>query len=209
MVKARIKEVDEVLAWNGRFLAFKGDVLLCEDSNRAALESYEKAKYTYPDPYMFENLAIAYLRLADSTNLPLTAQTDYRMETPAQTLVREVREWRCGSHLFFEPLPREFTRGDCIGRAIRYLTLASNILPWRLTSKWYLADVFFRLGETNKAIEYAQLVINIPMKEYTERGVELKLKAQTMLNELGVPCDDPGLVVFDIHDRSTWNEGKW
>jgi hypothetical protein len=208
-VEVALMEMDRVLHWNGRFLAFEGDVLLREGSNMSAIESYEKAKCTYPDPYMLENLAVAYLRLASGTSCPLVVQTEYRTETPLQALVRETQEWHCGSNLFSEPPRSELTRADCIARAIGYLTLASNILPWRLTSKWYLADVFYRIDETNRAIEYAQLVINIPMKTHTERGVELKLKAQKMLNELGVPCNDPGLVVFDIHDRSTWNEGKW
>jgi hypothetical protein len=218
---ADYREAYAQLNWNGRFCAYYGDATMVRCQEKAgewidvsggtqqAIFLYERSKYSFPNSYMFEKLAQAYLKLADEMNWPVRVQTDHRMETPVQALLRKAREWRCGSNLFFEPPPTELTRGDCIGRAINYLTLASNILPWRLTSKWYLADVFCRLGDTNKAIEYAQLVVNIPMKKYSERGVELKLKAQKMLNELGVQCDDPGLVVFDIHDRSTWNEGKW
>jgi len=211
----------EKLAWSGRFCAYYGDATMAaaESTNQQvciegspemrALALYEKAKYTYPDPYMFENLAVAYLRVAAGTNWPVFVQTQYRMETPAQTMMRKLREWRCGTNLFFEPPPTRLTQSDCIGRAINYLTLASNILPWRLTSRWYLAQIYRDVGDVSNAVKYAQMVVNIPMKKDTPQGRVFKRKAQIMLNELGVPCDDPGMVVFDIHDRKTWNEGKW
>jgi len=47
------------------------------------------------------------------------------------------------------------------------------------------------------------------MQKWTREGVIMKQKAHKMLSELGVQCDDPGIVVFDIYDRRTWNEGKW
>ncbi|MCX7004451.1 MAG: O-antigen ligase family protein [bacterium] len=209
------------LKWSGRFCAYYGNAVMAgsEKANasaridssaaREAVALYEKAKYTYPDPYMFENLAVAYLKLMDGTNWPVVVQTQYATETPAQVLMRKLREWRCGTNMFFEPPPTQLTQGDCIGRAIQYLTLASNILPWRLTSKWYLAQIYRDVGDVSNAVNYAQLVVNIPMKKDTPQGREFKRKAQKMLIELGVRCDDPGLVVFDIHDRKTWNEGKW
>ncbi|GEM_PF-1431256 len=209
------------LKWSGRFCAYYGNAIMAasEKSNasaridgraaRQAVALYEKAKYTYPDPYMFENLAVAYLQLADGTKWPLFMQTQYRMETPVQALKRKLREWRCGTNMFFEPSPTQLTRGNCIGRAVDYLTLASNILPWRLTSRWYLAQIYRDVGDVSNALKYAQLVVNIPMKKDTPQGREFKRKAQKLLNELGVKCDDPGMVVFDIHDRKTWNEGKW
>ncbi len=211
-------QIESGLAWNGRFCAHYGYAVLCAALQTnigadcmlgQAAELCEQAKYTYPDPYMFENLAVAYLHLADSTNWPVVVQTRYRMETPAQVLMRKLREWRCGTNMFFEPPPTQLTQGDCIGRAIQYLTLASNILPWRLTSKWYLAQIYRDVGDVSNAVKYAQLVVNIPMKKDTPQGREFKRKAQKMLNDLGVQCDDPGMVVFDIRDRKTWNEGKW
>jgi len=218
---AAYTELYHKLKWSGRFCAYYGNAVMAASENtnqyvgidenpaERAVSLYEKAKYTYPDPYMFENLAVAYLRLADGTNWPVVAQTKYRMETPAQALKRKLREWRCGTNLFFEPPATQLTRGDCIRRAIDYLTLASNILSWRLTSKWYLAQVYRNVGDVSNAMKYAQVVVNIPMKKDTPQGREFKRKAQRMLNDLGVPCDDPGMVVFDIHDRKTWNEGKW
>jgi len=212
------EEIQERLVWNGIFCSFHGDMLLSSadganslapGSIERAIGLYERAKHTHPYPYMFENLSLAYLRLAEGTNFPVRVQTRYRMETPAQTIERKVREWRCGTNLFFEPPPDKLSQSACIGRAIDYLTLASNILPWRLTSRWYLAQVYRDVGEYSNAVKYAQLVVNIPMKKDTPRAREMKVNAQKLLNELGVQCDDPGLVVFDIRDRRTWNEGRW
>jgi len=96
-----------------------------------------------------------------------------------------------------------------ISESLYYWKLSSNIQPWRLTPKYYLADLFYQLGDTNNAIKYARLVVNTPMKKWTERGKEFKLKSQKMLIEMGEECNDPGLIVFDINNKKTWNEGKW
>jgi len=173
------------------------------------IETYEKAKYTYPNPYLFENLSIAYLRLSIGTNWPVVLQTQYYMETTVQMIVRNIIECYQNTNMFHEYQQTILSHNDCIENAVNYLTLASNILPWRLTPKFYLADLFYQLGETNEAIKYARLVVNTPMKKWTERGKEFKLKSQKMLIELGEECDDPGLVVFDINDKKTWNEGLW
>jgi len=168
------------LKWNGRFLSYYGNVVLnkvAEDNDppakySEAIELFEKAKYTYPDPYLFENLGVAYVRLAT------------------------------------HPVPIK-NRGTPLERGLFYWKLSSNILPWRLTPKFYLADLYNTLGDTNNAIKYARLVVNTPMKKWTDRGKEFKLKSQKMLIELGQKCDDPGLLVFNIHDKKTWNEGGW
>ena len=70
-------------------------------------------------------------------------------------------------------------------------------------------NAYYAFGDTSNCIRYAQLVAATPMKKYTEEGVEYKKGAQKMLRELGVRCDDPGIVVFDIRDKRTWNEGRW
>jgi len=167
------------LDWNGRFCAYYGDALM-QSYNQSiktmsnlylgtneyqvlnrAIRLYERAKYTWPDPFMFEHLGYAYAEIGRPEG------------------------------------------------AIIYWQLSSNILPWRLTPKYYLADLFYQLSDTNNAIKYARLVVNTPMKKWTERGKEFKLKSQKMLVKLGQKCDDPGLVVFDINDKKTWNEGEW
>ena len=109
----------------------------------------------------------------------------------------------------FEKLAMSYAKIENIKEATNNWMLAINIQPWRLTPKYYLADLFFQIGDTNNAIKYARLVVNTPMKKWSERGKNLKIKSQKMLIELDQKCDDQGLVVFDINDKSTWNEGKW
>ena len=177
------------LKWNGRFLSYYGNVLLQKKKYFEAIELFEKAKFTYPDPYLFENIGVAYLNYQSGTNHPALRAPLLKQD---------------GS---FEL--QKLSRDDCINRAIYYWELSSNMQPWRLTPKYYLADLFYQLGDTNNAIKYARLVVNTPMKKWTERGKEFKLKSQKMLIELGVECDDPGLILFDINDKKTWNDGLW
>ncbi len=168
------------LKWNGRFLSYYGNILLQNKKYGDAINLFEKAKFTYPDPYMFENLGVAYL----SVKIP---QPTPDIKSGCSTL----------------------KKGDCINRAIYCWMLSSDMQPWRLTPKYYLADLFHQLGDTSNAMKYARLVVNTPMKKWTERGKEFKLKSQKMLVALGQKCDDPRLIVFDINDKETWNEGKW
>jgi len=167
------------LKWNGRFLSYYGNVLLQNKKYGNTISLFEKAKFTYPDPYLFESLGVAYVSLANGGEIPLN------------------------------PLRHKPSPGECINKAINYWMLSSNIQPWRLTPKYYLANTFYQLGDTNNAIKYARLVVNTPMKKWTERGKQFKLKSQRMLNKLGEECDDPGLIVFNINDKKTWNEGQW
>jgi len=149
------------LKWCGQYLHFCGDAYLSEGLSENAIKCYKEAENRFPDPFMLENMGIAYIK---STN----------------TL-----------------------------EALYYWKKASFIQPWRLTPKYYLADLFYQLGETNEAIKYARLVVNTPMKKWTERGKEFKLKSQKMLVAMNQKCDDPGLIVFDINEKKTWNEGLW
>ena len=93
--------------------------------------------------------------------------------------------------------------------AIRAWNIEGQMIPWRISAKYYLSKLQYSIGNTNEAIRNAQLVVNIPLKKYTDQGVEMKKSAQDMLKTLGVLCEDPGIKVFDINDKSTWNEGKW
>ena len=201
----RYRGMMQVLGWNGRFLADYGDALSqyattpgatgTDWSTSCAIGFYERAKLVHPDPYMIEHLALAYLRLSAGTNWPVTVQTKH---APRRLLWQKP-----------DPLPEILSRADCIDRAVNNLLLASDILPWRLTPKVYLADLYRQMGDTNNAVKYAQLAVATPMKKYTGEGVEFKELARKMLNDLGVPCDSAGVVVFDIWDRKTWNEGAW
>ena len=213
------------LKWNGRFLFYYGNVKLQNKEYGEAISLFEKAKFTYPDPYMFENLGVAYMNYSALADFQQNVTNE---EHPPKSPLKG------GINPPVSPFKKgglELTQDECINKAINYWMLASNILPWRLTPKYYLADLFYRLGETNEAIKYARLVVNTPMKKWTKRGKEFKLKSQKMLMtvrqahvislELGAcpetreamcswkKCDDPGLIVFDINDKKTWNEGKW
>ena len=171
------------LKWNGKFLAYYGNIKLQNKKYLEAIELFEKAKFTYPNPYLFEKLGTAYL--------------NYQIGIEEHPPKSPLKEGLC------------LSPGECVNKAINYWMLASNILPWRLTPKYYLADLYYQLGETNEAIKYARLVVNTPMKKWTEKGKEFKLKSQKMLIALGEKCDVPGLIVFDINNKSTWNEGLW
>ena len=175
-----------VLKWDGRFLNNFGNVKLKIKKKSDAIELFEKAKVSYPDPYLFENLGSAYINYQ--------SRITNEIKNPPNPLYKR------GNYL---------SQGECVNKAIHYWILSGNILPWRLTPKYYLADLFYQIGDTNNAIKYARLVVNTPMKKWTKRGGKLKLKSQEMLIALGEKCDDPGLIVFDINDKNTWNEGKW
>jgi O-antigen ligase len=66
-------------------------------------------------------------------------------------------------------------KGD-LDKAVYNASLASNILPWRLTSKFMLADYFFKLGDISQTAKFTQLVLDTPMKTWTPEGELLKEK---------------------------------
>jgi len=145
------------LKWNGRFLSYYGNILLQNKKYSQAIELFEKAKFTYPDPYLFENLGLAYMNYS--------ALADFQQNGTNHPALRAPLLKQEGSFDI-----QNLTRDECINKAINYWILANNILPWRLTPKYYLADLFYQLGETNEAIKYARLVVNTPMKKWTEQG---------------------------------------
>ena len=55
--------------------------------------------------------------------------------------------------------------------------LADSVLPWRLTSKALLSELYARDGDLQGAVRYARLVLETPMKIRTDEGLELKQKA--------------------------------
>jgi len=189
-----LKKAVQISYKRGRILSLYGDIFYSHFKNienptlneiyslSMSINLYEEAIVTYPSPFIFENLGNAYAYMA----LP--------------------QVWNITTNL---SLYKTKDKVDLLQSAILYWKKASYILPWRLTPKYYLADLFYQLGNTNKAIKYARLVVNTPMKKWTERGKEFKLKSQKMLIALGEECDDPGLVVFDINEKKTWNEGLW
>ena len=196
------------LNYDGRFLSYYGNLLIEDSKYLYAIEVLEKAKKLCPCPQLFENLGVAYMNYFATADFqqnianeehPPKSPLKGGINLPKPHLKSEAR--RIGGDYL--------SRDDCINKAINYWVLASNILPWRLTPKYYLADLFYQLDDTNEAIKYARLVVNTPMKKWTDWGKEFKLKSQKMLIAMGEKCDDPGLIVFDINDKKTWNEGAW
>lgn len=71
--------------------------------------------------------------------------------------------------------------------ALLNATMANNILPWRLTSKFMLADLHYQIGDIENASKYAQYVVDTPMKKVTEKGKALKTRAQILQQMLKSP----------------------
>ena len=122
--------------WSGRFLAWYADVEMRLGKYEQAIELYEKAKFTYPSPYLFEALGVGYMNYQSGITNEITH--------PAQS----------GT-----PLKRgfELSRRECVNKAVHNWMIAGKILPWRLTSKYYLADFFYQVGELDEAVKYAKL----------------------------------------------------
>jgi len=159
--------------WSGRFLAWYADVEMRLGKYNQAIELYEKAKFTYPSPYLFEALGVGYMNYQSGIE-----------EHPPKSPLEGGLPPTMGNSL---------TRRECVNKAVHNWMIAGNILPWRLTSKFYLADFFYQVGELDEAVKYAKLVVDTPMKKWTKRGEEFKLKSATILMELGVECEDPGI----------------
>lgn len=89
------------------------------------------------------------------------------------------------SHPFMlEDLARAYSKKGNLTEAVKNAYLASTILPWRLTAKSLLADLYYQQGDYSRAAEYAGLVLATPMKISTEKGLELKADALHLLQKL-------------------------
>ncbi len=76
-----------------------------------------------------------------------------------------------------EKLARARLELGALDAALREAGDADAVLPWRLTSKALLADIYLRRGDPQEASRYAKLVIDTPMKVRTAEGEALKAKA--------------------------------
>ncbi len=170
--------------WSGRFLAWYADVEMRLGKYESAIELYEKAKFTYPSPYLFEALGVGYMNYQSGIERKLQKTKDKKQK-------KKINQ----NNPLNSPgiMENSLTRRECMNKAVHNWMIAGNILPWRLTSKFYLADFFYQVGELDEAVKYAKLVVDTPMKKWTKRGEDFKLKSATILMELGVECDDPGI----------------
>jgi len=94
-------------------------------------------------------------------------------------------------------------------RADSNLRAAAAILPWRITPRYNLAYLHYRCGHTNKVLEYASQIIEMPMKKYNPHSIAMKQEAKKYLLHYGYTNVFIFTNVFNIYDRSMWNEGKW
>lgn len=63
---------------------------------------------------------------------------------------------------------------------------AAAILPWRLTSRFQVADYQERAGNPVEAFRWAREVVLIPMKVPSQKGIELKERSRQMLSRTAV-----------------------
>jgi tetratricopeptide (TPR) repeat protein len=91
------------------------------------------------------------------------------------------------SPYLLEELSVAYEQTGNVGEAIKNAAVASDILPWRLTSKMMLADLYYRVDDFTRASEYAHLVVDTPMKIETEMGKALKARAFRLIQDLKAP----------------------
>jgi len=160
------------LGWNARFLARYADVLMQQqpgpgDGGRVPMNTgsperaaplYELSTILCADPYTYEKMGIAYARLAARGR-----QTNGTAARPAA-------------------LDAQYT-----ARALKVWQMASDILPWRLTPKYYMARLYYDLGDTANARKYGQLILDTPLKKATREGIRMKSEARTLTARLDAP----------------------
>lgn len=76
-----------------------------------------------------------------------------------------------------EDLAVAHERNDNLEQAIKNASVASSILPWRLTSKSLLTDFYYKKGDIINSAKYALILLETPMKIWTSEGEDLKEKA--------------------------------
>lgn len=131
------------LKWSGNFLHQYGRILSDTGHTERAIRYLEQGTEFWPNPYMLEDLAIAYER-----------------------------------------------RGD-LDQAIENASLASYILPWRLTSKSLLMDYYYERKDFINSAKYTQILLETPMKIWTREGEELKDRARIHKQRIMRSFDSP------------------
>ena len=71
--------------------------------------------------------------------------------------------------------------GDHHG-AIEAAREASQIFPWRLTSKWQLASFYQKLGEEDEFYRHVRQLLVTPMKVDSNKGVQLKQRGRALIS---------------------------
>jgi O-antigen ligase len=129
-------------------------------------ESLGLSRRIYPDLRSNDNFLIFYSRLLMSQGIDEEA-----------VRVLERRTARSSNPYLWEKLAEAYAKRGDIAQAWSSAFLADSVLPWRLTSKAMLTDFSAREGDLEGAVRYARLVLETPMKLWTEEGQALKEKA--------------------------------
>lgn len=131
------------LKWDGNFMHQYGKILLKTGDTKRAIQYLEQGKEFWPDPYLLEDLAVAY------------------------------------------------ERNDNLEQAIKNASVASSILPWRLTSKSLLTDFYYKKGDIINSAKYARILLETPMKIWTREGENIKEKARIHIKKIEDSFESP------------------
>lgn len=68
-------------------------------------------------------------------------------------------------------------------KAEKAYQIAANIIPYRLYPKYLLANLYVKMGQTNKAIVMAKIILNSKEKVPTTAGKEIKAEMKSLIQE--------------------------
>jgi len=105
---------------------------------------------------------------------------DYDHPADAVYLLEKARRIRPHTYLL-EDLGKAYLAVGNQDAAIDSFKQANHILPWRLTSKYYLASIYLELENFDETWNHALSVLLTPMKVPSSRGVQLKQEARQLL----------------------------
>jgi O-antigen ligase/tetratricopeptide (TPR) repeat protein len=141
----------------------KAKVLLQSGRNQEALDL---SRSLYPHLRSNDNFLIYYSRLLMSQG-----RNDEAVVALERGIVKSSNPY------LWEKLAEAYASTGNVEKARSCAFRADSVLPWRLTSKALLSDLYARQGDFRRAVHYARLVIDIPMKLRTDEGLVLKQKA--------------------------------
>ena len=90
-----------------------------------------------------------------------------------------------------EDLAISYERSGNLDQAIENASLASSILPWRLTSKSLLMGLYYKKKDIINSAKYAQDIFDTPLKIWSKEGEELKEKARIHREKIESSFDSP------------------
>jgi O-antigen ligase len=131
-----------------------------------AVEAVALCRHAYPGLRSNENFLIFYGRLL----------TGLGMDDEA-AVVFERRAADCPNPYLLEKLAAARLKRGALDAALAAARSAESILPWRLTSKSLLSEIYEKKKDPENAARYARMVLETPMKVRTPEGESLKARA--------------------------------